>query len=195
MQKLVGFCPSGQEDNEYPSLAQRFWLSKHQASLSSQPPLGVLGFPPDDPPSGVKLSSLQFPSSVIKQTEASWGSLPASVSANEIGADKSRCVDIGCVKFCEERSCGWKAWCVLDVCVKIKSLSTGDDTAQATELKLKYDMDISKALRIFIIISPLINFFPTTLIITNISAIVNRYFKLRTKIMSPFFLARFLHYE
>ena len=35
-------------------------------------------------------------------------------------------------------------------------------------------MDTSKQLRIFIIISPIINFFPTNLIIANILMFVNR---------------------
>ena len=43
-------------------------------------------------------------------------------------------------------------------------------------------MDTSKQLRIFIIISPIINFFPTNLIIANILMVVNRNFNKKTGI-------------
>ena len=70
----------------------------------------------------------------------------------------------------------------LDVCVKINSFSPSEMLACANEHKLKYDMDTSKQLRIFIIISPIINFFPTNLIITNIFKAVNRNFNKKTGI-------------
>ena len=62
----------------------------------------------------------------------------------------------------------------LDVCVKINSFSPSEMLACANEHKLQYDMDTSKQLRIFIIISPIINFFPTILIIANILMVVNK---------------------
>ena len=66
--------------------------------------------------------------------------------------------------------------------MKINSFSTAEISACANEHKLKYDMDTSKQLRIFIIISPIINFFPTNLIITNILMFVNRNFNKKTGI-------------
>ena len=65
--------------------------------------------------------------------------------------------------------------------MKINSSSTAEISACANEHKLMYDMDTSKYGRIFIIISPIINFFPTILIITNILMFVNNNFNKETK--------------
>ena len=68
--------------------------------------------------------------------------------------------------------------------MKINSLSTAEISACANEHKLKYDMDTSKQLRIFIIISPIINFFPTNLIITKKIILVNSVFLKKVKIVA-----------
>ena len=72
----------------------------------------------------------------------------------------------------------------LDVCVKINSFPPSEISACANELRPIYDMDTSNKQRIFIIISPLINFFPTNLIITKKIILVNSVFLKKVKIVA-----------
>ena len=71
--------------------------------------------------------------------------------------------------------------CIRSVCEDKLILNRGNISACANEHKLMYDMDTSKYGRIFIIISPIINFFPTILIIANILMNVNNNFNKETK--------------